>query len=107
MNYLFLTLAIISEVIATTLLKSSNGFTVLIPTVSSLLIYGLSFYFLSICMNDIPTGVVYALWSGIGIVLISLMAFFVHKQALDFPALLGITMIVLGVVVIKAFSKAL
>lgn len=106
MNYLFLSLAIIAEVIATTVLKASNGFTVLVPAVSALLIYGVSFYFMSLCMRTIPTGIVYAIWSGVGIVLISLAAYFVYKQSLDIPAIIGISMIVGGVIVIRVFSQA-
>ncbi len=106
MKYLYLLLAITFEVIATTVLKSSNGFTVLLPTIISLLLYGISFYFLSLCMQYIPTGVVYAVWSGVGIVLISLLGFLIYKQSLDFPAILGIFMIIAGVLVIRLFSKS-
>lgn len=106
MNYLYLALAIIGEVIGTTLLKSSNGFTILLPTVLSMLFYGITFYFMSLCMQSIPVGVVYGLWSGIGIVLIALSAFFIHKQPLDLASIVGIAMIVTGVVVMKLFSKS-
>ena len=106
MKYLYLLLAIIFEVIGTTVLKSSNGFTVLVPTVVSLLCYGCSFYFLSVCMQSIPTGVVYAVWSGVGIVLISLFAFIFYKQTLDFAAIMGILMIIGGVLVIRLFSNS-
>lgn len=105
MNYIYLTFAIIAETIGTTLLKNTMGFTVLMPTLCSLLAYGISFYLMSLCLQSLPTGVVYAVWSGIGIVLISFASFFVHKQALDMPAIVGIAMIVAGVVVIKSFSK--
>ncbi len=106
MKYLYLLLAIIFEVIGTTVLKSSNGFTVLVPTVISLLCYGCSFYFLSVCMQSIPTGVVYAVWSGVGIVLISLFAFIFYKQTLDLAAIMGILMIIGGVLVIRLFSNS-
>lgn len=106
MKYLYLLLAIIFEVIGTTVLKSSNGFTVLVPTVISLLCYGCSFYFLSVCMQSIPTGVVYAVWSGVGIVLISLFAFVFYKQTLDLAAIMGILMIIGGVLVIRLFSNS-
>lgn len=107
MRYLYLIFAIILEVVATTVLKKTEGFTVLVPTVLSLLLYGGSFYFLSVCMQSIPTGVVYAIWSGVGIVLISLFAFIFYKQSLDIAAIAGISMIILGVVVIKLFSKTM
>ncbi len=106
MKYLYLLLAIIFEVIGTTVLKSSNGFTVLVPTVISLICYGCSFYFLSVCMQSIPTGVVYAVWSGVGIVLISLFAFIFYKQTLDLAAIMGILMIICGVLVIRLFSNS-
>ena len=106
MKYLYLLLAIIFEVIGTTVLKSSNGFTVLVPTVISLICYGCSFYFLSVCMQSIPTGVVYAVWSGVGIVLISLFAFVFYKQTLDLAAIMGILMIIGGVLVIRLFSNS-
>lgn len=105
MIYLYLLAAIIAEVAATTVLKASHGFTVLVPTIISLCLYGVSFYFLSVCMAQIPTGVVYAIWSGVGIILISAAAYFVYKQSLDLPAVLGIGLIIAGVVVIQLFSK--
>ena len=106
MNYLFLMLAIIFEVIGTTVLKSSDGFRNFVPTAVSLLCYGFCFYCLSVCMQTIPTGIVYAVWSAVGIVLISLCAFFIYKQTLDLPAILGIIMIISGVLVIRLFSKS-
>ncbi len=106
MKYAYLCLAIIFEVIATTVLKSSNGFTVLLPTIISLLCYGCAFYFLSICMQSIPSGVVYAIWSGVGIVLISVFAFLFYKQSLDVPAIFGILMIIGGVLVMRLFSNS-
>lgn len=106
MKYLYLLFAIFFEVIATTVLKSSQGFTVFIPTVISLLLYGISFYFLSMCMQYFPTGVVYAVWSGVGIVLISLFAFLFYKQSLDLPAIFGILMIICGVLIMRLFSKS-
>lgn len=106
MEYLQLAIAIISEVIATTFLKDTIGFSVLEPTVLSLLFYGIAFYFLSLCMQVLPVSVVYAIWSGGGIILIAIASFFIHKQALDLPGIIGISMIVLGVIVMKAFSKS-
>lgn len=106
MTYLFLSFAIISEVIGTTLIKNTNGFTLLLPTVVTLLAYGISFYFLSLCVQTIPTAIVYAIWSGLGIVLIAIAGFLINKQVLDLPAIIGILLIITGVIVIKVFSKA-
>ena len=97
--------AIVAEVFATTALKSSNGFERLVPSVLSILGYCVSFYLLALVMKSIPTGVVYAIWSGVGIVLISLVAWLVHGQKLDLPAIAGMALIVIGVVVIQLFSK--
>lgn len=105
MAYLYLTAAIIAEIFATTLLKDTNGFTVLIPSVLTILGYVLAFYMLSLCIETIPTGVIYALWSGFGIVGIAVFGWIVHKQSLDIPAIAGIVLILAGVLVIKLFSK--
>ncbi len=105
MSYLYLLIAIAAEVIGTTMLKSSNGFTVIWPSVATVFAYGLAFYMLSLCMRIFPTGVIYAVWSGVGIVGISVLAYFVHKQKLDLPAISGIALILAGVLVIKLFSK--
>lgn len=107
MHYLYLIFSIVAEVIGTTFLKASNGFTLWQPTVASMLFYCVTFYFMSLCMQTLPVGVVYAIWSGVGIVLISLSAFFIYKQALDLPAIIGIALILLGVLVIRIFSKAM
>ena len=104
--YLFLGVAIITEVLATSCLKASNGFTRPIPSVVTVLGYGASFYFLSLTLASIPTGVAYAIWSGIGIVLISLVGWLVFEQTLDGPAILGMALIAAGVIVINVFSKA-
>lgn len=104
-SYIFLLLAIIAEVIATSLLKMSDGFTKLLPTVFTLLFYGIAFYLLSLTLKTIPIGVAYAIWSGVGIVVISLIGLIAFKQHLDFPAIGGITLIMLGCLVINLFSK--
>lgn len=106
MSYLYLLIAIVAEMFATTLLKDTNGFSVLIPTIKVLLGYGLAFYMLSLCVQTLSTGVIYAIWSGVGIVGIAILAYFVHNEKLDLPAILGIAMIVVGVLVIKIFSKS-
>ena len=103
--YVYLVIAILAEVVATSSLKASEGFSKLIPSVIVVIGYGLSFFFLSLTLRAIPVGVVYAIWSGIGIVLITTVAWFLFKQALDMPALIGMGLIVAGVAVINLFSK--
>ena len=104
-NYLYLGLAIICEVIATSFLARSEGFSRLGPTAVSLVGYAISFYLLSLTLRTVPTGVAYAIWSGVGIVLVSAVAYFWQGQKLDAPALAGMAMIVGGVLVINLFSK--
>lgn len=105
-TYLFLGIAILAEVCATSALKLSDGFTRPGPAVVTVLGYGVSFYFLSLTLKVLPTGIVYAIWSGIGIVLISLIGWVWFKQNLDPPAILGMGLIIAGVAVINLFSKA-
>lgn len=105
MTYLYLLLAIIAEVIATSALKAAEGFTRPVPSIIVIVGYAAAFYFLSLTLRTLPIGIAYAIWSGLGIVLISLVAWIVYKQALDLPAILGMSMIVAGVIVINAFSK--
>jgi small multidrug resistance pump len=104
--YLYLGAAIVAEVIATSLLKTSQGFTRLWPSVATVIGYAISFYCLAQTLGSVPTGVAYAIWSGVGIVLISLIAWWVFGQSLDAPALIGMGLIVAGVVVINLFSKS-
>jgi small multidrug resistance pump len=94
------------EVAGTTLLQKSEQFTRLWPTLGLAACYGMAFYLLSICLRQMPVGIAYAVWSGLGVVLISIIGLVVFKQKLDAPALLGLSMIVGGVVVINLFSKA-
>jgi len=101
-----LALAIGAEVVATSALKSAAGFTRLGPSLVVVLGYGVSFWCLSLALKTIPVGVAYAIWSGVGIVLIALIAWALHGQRLDAAALLGIGLILAGVVVIQLFSKA-
>lgn len=105
MAYVYLFFAIFAEIIATTMLKDTNGFTVLIPSLITIAGYVISFYLLSLCVQSLPTGVIYAFWSGLGIVGIAVAGYFIHKQSLDMPAIVGILMILLGVIIIKVFSK--
>ncbi len=104
--YALLAAAIALEVVATSLLKASDGMTRWLPATGALVGYGICFYLLAIVMRSIPTGIAYAIWSGVGIVLISLIGLVVFKQKLDAPAILGIALICAGVLVINLFSKA-
>ena len=103
-QWLFLSVAIVSEVLATSALKASNGFTQLWP--SLLVGYAIAFYFLSLTLRTMPVGIAYAIWSGVGIVLVTLIAWFVFEQSLDIPAIIGLTLIITGVVVLQVYSKA-
>jgi small multidrug resistance pump len=104
--YAYLALAIVAEVIATSALKASEGFTRLGPSLLVAAGYGVAFYFLSLTLKSVPVGVAYAIWSGAGIVLIALIGWLVLKQPLDLPAMLGMALIVAGVAVIQLFSRA-
>ncbi len=104
-NYLFLAIAIISEVIATSALKSSSGFTKLVPSVIVVTGYAAAFYFLSIPLKTIPVGIAYAVWSGLGVVLVTAVAWVLHGQKLDSWGFVGIGLIVSGVAVLNLLSK--
>ena len=104
MAYTYLLLAILSEVLATSMLKASDGFTKLFPSIISFIGYAVSFYFLSMVLKYIPIGISYAIWSGLGIVLISIVGLFFFKQQLDLPGIFGMILIISGVVVIHLFS---
>ena len=106
-NWLILFIAILSETIATTALKASEGFTVLWPSIIVVIGYCLSFYFLSLTLRTIPVGIAYAVWSGVGVALVTLFGFLVYNQRLDFSALVGISLIMLGVVVLFSFSDSI
>ncbi len=103
--WLYLLLAILAETAATTALKASEQFTRLWPSVVVVVGYGFAFYFLSLTLKSIPMGVAYAVWSGIGIVLITLAGVVFYRQVPDVPALIGLALILAGVVVINVFSK--
>jgi len=105
MGYLYLSVAILAEVIATSALKLSEEFTKLGPSVVVIIGYGVAFYFLSLVLKTIPVGIAYAIWSGIGIVLIGIAGAVFFKQIPDTPALIGMGLIILGVVIINVFSK--
>ena len=104
MAYAYLLIAILSEVLATSMLKASDGFTKLIPSTVTFIGYSVSFYFLSMVLKYIPIGISYAIWSGLGIVLISIVGLLVFKQALDMPGIFGMVLIISGVIVIHLFS---
>ena len=106
MNFVFLSIAIISEVVGTSALKASESFTKLWPALFSLMAYGVAFYFLALTLKTIPVGIAYAIWSGLGIVLISLVGLFWFRQTLDVPALIGLALIIAGVLVINLFSQS-
>ena len=103
--YVLLAVAIVAEVVATSALRASEGFSRLVPSVIVVIGYGISFYLLSLTLKSLPVGIVYAVWSGAGIVLITLVAALLFKQIPDLPAVLGIGLIVAGVIVLHVFSK--
>lgn len=104
--YLLLGLAIITEVIGSTFIVKSEGFTKLFPSLMVLILFSIALYLLSQVIKTIPLGVAYAIWAGVGIILTAVAGYFVFKQTLDVPALIGIGLIVSGVLVINLFSKS-
>lgn len=106
MQYLYLGLAIVFEVVGSGFMKASHGFTKLVPAIIVAVSYLVCFYFLSLSLKTIPLGTAYAIWAGLGIVLTSLVSFLVFKQAVDIPTIAGIVLIVAGVFVINFYSKA-
>ena len=105
-NYAFLFVAIVAEVVATSFLKGSEGFTRLWPALAAVAGYAVAFYFLSLTLRTVPTGIAYAIWSGVGIVLISLVSWLWFGQKLDAPAIAGLGLSIAGVVVVNVFSKS-
>ena len=103
--WLILTLAIAAEVVATSALKASEGFTRLLPSALVVIGYGVAIYLLSLVLKTIPVGVAYAIWSGLGVVLIALVAWLVYGQRLDLAGMLGMGLIIAGVAVLNLFSK--
>lgn len=106
MKYLVLAIAIILEVIATSALKASEGFTKFWPSVIVVAGYGIAFYCLSLTLRSIPVGVAYAIWSGLGIVLVSAAGWILYNQKLDTGAIIGMLLIIAGVIVLNVFSKS-
>ena len=107
MSYLYLAIAIVAEVIATSFLKAADGFTRPVPTAIVAVGYLTAFFFLSLTLRTVPTGVAYAIWSGVGLVLVTSVAWVFQGQRLDAPAIAGMVLIVAGVAVINLFSKTI
>ena len=106
LTYATLFTAIVLEVIGTTFLQRSEQFTRLVPTLMTGLCYAASFYFLSLVLRAMPLGIAYAIWSGLGIVLVSLIGLVIFGQRLDFAATLGLGLIVAGVIIVNLFSSS-
>jgi small multidrug resistance pump len=104
-HWLILLLAIVAETIATSALKASDGFSRLLPSVLVVVGYGVSFYCLGLTLKVIPIGIAYAVWSGVGILLITLVGMLLYRQTPDWPAVLGLSLILAGILVINVFSK--
>lgn len=105
MHYYYLAISIIAEVVATSALKSADGFSKLTPSLIVIVGYAVAFYYLSATLRFLPVGIVYAIWSGAGVVLISLAGWLIYGQKLDIPAIIGLAMIICGVMLINLFSK--
>ena len=105
MNYIYLVVAVIAEVVATSALAASHGFTKPMPSLVTVVGYGIAFYLLSLTLRTFPVGIVYAVWSGLGIVLIAVVGAIWFRQPLDLPAVIGLGLILAGVVVVNVFSK--
>ncbi|PID75920.1 MAG: QacE family quaternary ammonium compound efflux SMR transporter [Deltaproteobacteria bacterium] len=107
MTYFYLFIAVLAEVTATSALKASEEFTRLIPSIIVVSGYAVAFYFMTLTLRVIPVGITYAVWSGLGIVLVTIISFFLYKQSLDIPAVIGIGLIIVGVIVINLFSNTI
>jgi len=105
MQWIYLAIAIVSEVVATSALKAAEGFTRLGPSVLVVVGYASAFYFLSLTLRTIPLGIAYAIWAGVGVALVALVGWVLYHQSLDTAALIGIALIVSGAIVLNLFSK--
>lgn len=105
-HWLALSIAIVAEVAATSALKSTEEFTRLWPSILVIAGYGTAFYFMTLSLRGLPVGIMYAIWAGVGIVLVALLGWVLYRQSLDMPAILGIALIIAGVIVINAFSAS-
>lgn len=106
LHYIWLFIAIVTETLGTTALQASQQFTRLWPSVAVVICYAASFYFMSMALKVMPVGIVYAIWSGLGIVLIAFIGFVLFGQRLDMAAILGLVLIVSGILVIHLFSTS-
>ena len=106
MGYFYLAIAIIAEVLGTSALKASEEFTKPIPSIAVVIGYGITFYFLSLVLKTMPVGMAYAIWSGLGIVLITIVGIVVFNQKIDLPAVIGMSFIVCGVIIMNLFSNS-
>lgn len=105
MPYVYLAISIVAEVVATSALKASDGFSKLWPSVIVVIGYGIAFHFLALTLKTIPVGVAYAVWAGAGVTIVAIVGWLLFGQKLDTPAIIGMSMIVAGVVIMQAFSK--
>jgi len=105
MTYFYLAIAIIAEVVATSVLKASAEFTRLVPSLIVVVGYGIAFYFMTLVFLSIPVGITYAIWSGLGIVLVTIIGAVLYKEIPDIPAVIGIGLIIAGVIVINVYSN--
>lgn len=105
MPYVYLSIAIIMEIVATSALKASDGFTKLEPTIISVIGYVIAFYCLSMTLRTMPVGIAYAIWSGVGIAALALIGWLVFRQPIDTAGMIGLTLIIAGVIVLNVFSK--
>ncbi|ELP5717442.1 DMT family transporter (plasmid) [Enterobacter asburiae] len=106
-TYLILIISICAETLATTMMKASNGFTRFIPSVVVVVGYAISFYGLSQVVKTMNIGIAYAIWAGMGLLLVSVMSFLIYKQRLDLPAIVGMLFIGVGILIIQLFSKSI
>ena len=107
MKWFYLLIAIVTEVIATSALKESENFSKIIPSIVVIIGYSLAFFFMSLTLREMSLGITYAIWSGMGIFLIALVGYLRYGQALDTPALLGVCFIIIGIIILRIFSKSL
>ncbi len=105
MTYVYLAIAITAEVVGTSALNATQEFSKLVPSIVVVVAYLVSFYFMTLALRTLPLGITYAIWSGLGIVLVAIAGIFLYKQIPDLPAIIGMSLIVLGVAVIHLFSK--
>ncbi|HOO91588.1 MAG TPA: SMR family transporter [Syntrophales bacterium] len=105
--YVYLAVAIVAEVVATSALKASEEFTRWIPSLIVIIGYGMAFYYMTLALRSIPLGITYAVWAGLGIVLVTVAGAVLYKQIPDIPAMIGIGLIIAGIIVIKLFSKTI